>query len=288
MSAIETYLDELARALKVRGAPRRRFLRESRDHLLDAAGERGEREAVRTFGPPSEVAAAFDAEVATHRGLRATSATTAAVLAVGGSTLVLIQAAAPGATAPTAWAIVFFIAAQIAGVAGALAVVQALAHRRETLEPADAALLVRRNACALVAAALTMFAAGAAVPGSASAILLLAGPALACVAAVGVLRARSLARRLDGSKAHVARPPLADLRQLTGLPVPALDPLRLLALTTCAAAAAAFARDLLERATLGGALVTAAIEAVAVLGGFAVLGRALGLTAGREVRARSG
>jgi hypothetical protein len=166
-------------------------------------------------------------------------------------------------------------------VAAVLAVVQALAHRRETLQPADTALLVRRNACALAAAALTMFAAGAAVPGTASAVLLLAGPALACVAAVGVLRARSLARRIDGSKARVARPPLEDLRQLTGLAVPTPDPLRLLALTMSVAAAAAFARDLAEHATLGGALVTAAIEVAAVAGGFVVLGRALGLTAAK-------
>jgi hypothetical protein len=277
VSAIDVYLNEIASVLKVRGAPRRRFLRECRDHLLDATAERGAAAAVQAFGPPVEVAAEFDAEVASRRGVRATSATVAAVLATGGSTLVLIQAASSDATAPTVWAIVFFVAAQIAALAAGLAVAQALAQRRETLPPADAELLARRNGCALVAAAVTMFAAGAAVPGSASAPLLLAGPVLACTAAVAVLRARSLARRLDDSHVRVARPPLDDLRRFTGLPVPAVDPVRLLVLTTMVAAAAAFLRDLAERATVGGAFVAAAVEAAAVVACFAVLGRPLGL-----------
>jgi hypothetical protein len=279
VSPIEIYLNELASALQVRGAPRRRFVRECHDHLLDAAAEHGEDSAVQSFGPPIEVAAAFDAEVATRRGLRATYATAAAVLATGGSTLVLINAASSAATAATVWAIVFFVAAQVAGLAMALAIVQALAHRRETLPPAGAVLLARRNAGALAAAALTMFAAGAAVPGNASPVLLMAGPVLACVAAVAVLRARSLARRLDGSRMRVASAPLADLRQLVGLPVPSLDPVRLLVLTMGVAAAVAFVRDLAEHATVSGALVTAGIEAAAVVVGFVALGRALGLHA---------
>ena len=280
MSAIDAYLLELEAALNVRGARRRRFLRECRDHLLDAAGERGdEAAAVRAFGPPAALATAFDAEVATRRGVLATWLTAIGVLATGGSTLVLIQGASSNATAPTVWAIVFFAAAQVAGVAAALAVVQALAHRRETFLPADAALLARRNGCALVAAALTMFAAGAALPGSASAVLLLAGPALACVAAVGVLRARSLSRRLDHSHVLVARPPLDDLQQLTGISVPSLDSGRLLALATGVAVVAAFLRDMAEHATVEGALVTAGIEAAAVVVGFLVLSRSLGLRA---------
>ena len=279
MSPIEIYLNELEGALQVRGAARRRLLRECHDHLLDAAAERGQESAVQSFGSPVELAASFDAEVATRRGLRATYATAAAVLATGGCTLVLINAASSAATAPTVWAIVFFVSAQVAGLAMVLAVVQALAQRRETLAPADAALLVRRNACALAAAALTMFAAGAAVPGSASAALLLAGPVLVCVAGAGVFRARSLSRRLKGSRIRVASAPLADLRQLFGLPVPLLDPVRLLVVTTGVAAAAAFVRDLAEDATVSGAFVTAGVEAAAVVGGFVALGHTLGLRA---------
>jgi hypothetical protein len=64
VSAVERYLAELGAALHVRGGERRRFLRECGDHLADAAAERGEEAAVRAFGPPPEIAAAFDAEVA--------------------------------------------------------------------------------------------------------------------------------------------------------------------------------------------------------------------------------
>ena len=277
MSAVERYLAELSAALRVRGAARRRFLRECRDHLADAAVERGEAEAVRAFGPPAEIAAAYDAEVAARRGVRATFATAAGVLATGGSTLALIHSAQAGATAPAVWAIVFFVAAQLSAVASGLALLQALVMRRSPLSPADAALLARRNACALLAAGVTMFAAGAALPGHGSAVLLLAGPLLACAALVAVVRARSLARRLEGSRAPVVRPPLEDLRRLSGLPLPLLGTRSLLLATVCLAAAAAFARALAEHATLGGALVTACIEATAVVACFAVLGPPLGL-----------
>jgi hypothetical protein len=277
VSAIECYLAELGGALRVGGSARRRFLRECRDHLADAAAERGEAEAVRAFGPPAEIAAAFDTEVAARRGVRATFATVAGVLAMGGSTLALIHSSQVGATAPTVWVVVFFVAAQVSAVAAALGFLQALALRRSALSAADAALLARRNGCALLAAGLTMFAAGAALPGHGSPALLLAGPVLVCVALVAVLRARSLARRLDGSRESAVRPPLEDLRALTGLPVPLLSAGPLLLLTACFAAAAAFARDLAEHATVSGAVVTACIEALAVVACFLLFGRPLGL-----------
>ena len=146
MRTIDEYLAELAGALHVRGAVRRRFLRECRDHLADAAAERGEHEAVRAFGPPPEIAAAFDTEVAARRGVRSTFATAAAVLATGGSTLALIHAAAANATAPAWWAIAFFVAAQVAAVATGLALVQALVLRRSTMRP-------RRSCCSPAATA---------------------------------------------------------------------------------------------------------------------------------------
>ena len=70
--------------------------------------------------------------------MRATFATVAGVLATGGSTLALIHAATPGATAPVAWAVAFFVAAQVAAVAAGLALLQALVLRRSTMPPADA------------------------------------------------------------------------------------------------------------------------------------------------------
>jgi hypothetical protein len=274
---VDQYMTELDAALHVRGAVRRRFLRECDDHLADAAAERGQEEAVRAFGPPPEVAAAFDAEVAARRGVRSTFATVAGVLATGGSTLALIHASSANTTAPAWWAIAFFVAAQLAGLSAGLALVQALVLRRSMMPPAQLVLLARRNGGALVAAGATMFSAGAALPGQGSAVLILAGPALACFAMVAVLRARSLARRLDGSGALAVRPPLKDLRRLIRLPVPSLDSRRLLLVITCVAAAAAFVRDRGEHATVSEAFVTAGIEGMAVVGCFFVLGPALGL-----------
>jgi hypothetical protein len=121
--SIEEYLGELRECLQVRGTPSRRFLRECRDHLADAAAERGEKWAVGAFGEAAEIAAAFDAEVATRLALRSTVATVAAVLGVGGSTLTLIHAALPTAGGPAGWAVTFFVAAQLAGVSVALAAV---------------------------------------------------------------------------------------------------------------------------------------------------------------------
>jgi hypothetical protein len=274
---IDEYLAELGGALHVRGAVRRRFLRECRDHLADAAAERGEHEAVRAFGPASEIAAAFDAEVAARRGVRSTFATAAAVLATGGSTLALIHAASANATAPAWWAIAFFLAAQVAAVATGLALVQALVLRRSTMRPTEVVLLARRNGCAIVAAGVTMFSAAAAVPGRGSAVLLLTGPVLACIASVAVLHARSLARKLDGAAALAVRPPLEDLRRLIRLPVPSVDARRLLLVTTCVAAAAAFLRDRIEHGTVSEACAIAGIEGMAVVVCFFVLGPALGL-----------
>jgi uncharacterized membrane protein len=277
MNPIETYLTDLHAALHVRGRVRRRFLRECRDHLADAAAERGESEAVRAFGPPGEIAAAFDREAAARRGECSTAMTVFGVLATGGSTLALISGASPDATAPTMWAVTFFVGAQVAGVAAALASVQALVLRRTTMTAPQLQLLARRNALALVSAGLTMFAAGASLPGNGSPVLLLAGPLLACVALVAVLRARSLARRLDVSPAPVVRSPLMDVRRLVALPLPDLRPAHLLLATTCLAAVGAFLRDRAEHATASGALITASIEVGAVVACFVTLGPALGL-----------
>jgi hypothetical protein len=136
----------------------------------------------------------------------------------------------------------------------------------------------------------TMFAAGAALPGHGSAALLLAGPLVVCVALGAVQRARSLARPLDAGGLPALRSPLADLRRLVPIPVPELGPGRLLLVTTCVAAVGAFLRDRGEHATIAGALLTAGIEAAAVVACFVVLGRPLGLwqrrtparTAGRQ------
>lgn len=277
MTAVERYLDDLSAELVVRGAARRRFLRECRDHLADAAAERGEEAAVQAFGPPAEIARAFDAAVAARRGVRSTLAAAAGVLGTLGSTLALIHSSTPGVTAPVPWAIAFFVAAQLALVASGLALLQGLVLRGSAMPAAHMALLARRNACALLAAGATMFAAGAALPGHGSAVLLLAGPALLCGAAVAVLRARGLARRLGTTGAPAVRSPLEDLGRLVPIPLPSLGAERLLLVTTCVAAGAAFVRDRIERGSVDEALLTAGIEAAAVVACFALLGPALGL-----------
>ena len=277
MRLIDHTIAELAAALKIRGRARRRILGECRDHLLDAAAEHGEAEAVRAFGAPATVAAAFDTEYATRRTLRATILTAAGVLLTGGSTLALINSADAGLTGPNAWTVVFFVAAQLSATAVVLAVLQALAQRHATATAGDLALLSRRNVTALIAAGVTMFAAGAAVPGQGSAVVLLAGPAVSFAAFVGVLAARRFTRRLPGARDTATHPPLADLQTLIPVRIPQLGTAPLLVAVSCLAAAAAFARDTAEHATAGGAAVTASVEAAAVIACFLVLGRALGL-----------
>jgi hypothetical protein len=277
MRDVDRYLAELAAALRVRVRARRRFLRECRDHLEEAASERGVDDAIRAFGPPPEIAAAFDAEVTAGRSVRSTFATLVAVLATAGSTLVLVNSASSDASAPVAWAIAFFVCAQIAGVAAGLALVQALAHRRAPMEPAQAMLLTRRNICALIAASMTLVAAAGAVTGRGSAALILAGPACVCVALVTVLRARSLGRRLEGAGTRAVGRPLQDIGRLVGVRLPEVDPVRLLVGATSLAVVAAFVRDRVEDGSVGNALMTAGIEAAAVVACYAVLGPALGL-----------
>src|SRR4051794_35093641 len=88
------------------------------------------------------------------------------------------------------------------------AFIQAVAQRGVAVAPDELALLLRRNMTALAAAGLTMFAAGAALPGHASALILLAGPTVACVAFATALHTRGLTRRLTGARKAAARSPL--------------------------------------------------------------------------------
>jgi hypothetical protein len=97
---------------------------------------------------------------------------------------------------------------------------------------------------------------------------------------VAVLRARALTRRLEGAGAAARRSPLEDLGRLLPIAIPRVGTAQLLALVTALAAAAAFVRDRAEHAGAGGAALTAAIEAIAVLACFAAFGRALGLWGG--------
>ena len=265
MNAVDRYLHELASALHVRGRARRRILAECRDHLLDATEAHGPDEAVRRFGPVADVVAGFEVEVAVRRAQAATWLTAAGVAGIGASTLAVVHATDNGLTAPVAWAVVFFASAQTSAVALLLAVLRAVLMRHETGSSAAVALLCRRNAMALGFAALTMFAAAAAVPGQTSAWRILAGPAIGTLAAFALVRAGRPARRQrDRTAAEVQPTPRWSL---------------LLAPTTVVSAVGAYGWSYLDHGTASGSLVTAGIEAACVLAGFVLLRRPLGLVA---------
>jgi hypothetical protein len=258
MSAVDDYLRQLQGLLHVRGPMRRRVLGECGDHLRDASAQYGPNESVRRFGPAQEIAASVNTEVAARRAQRATAATAVGVLAVGASTLSLLHASGDGATAPVGWAVLFFAAAQVAALCTVLGVLQAIACRRQPSTAQEVALLCRRNGCALLAAGITMVAAGV-------------------LAALGVLSARLIIRGHPAARQPLVCSPVHDLATLSGIPLPGLRPTRLLLLTVAVAAAAAFLWDHQDHGTPASALTTASIQAALVVLGFLILGPALGL-----------
>lgn len=292
MTPTRRHLGEIAACLRVRGRRRRRILAECASHLDEAAAVRGETAAVASFGPAAEIAAALDLEAAAARGATSTAMSAAGVALTALSTLVLINAAGPGAEAPPVLALAVLLAGQIAGVAAATAVLQALAQRRGSPPAAALALLARRNATGLAAAAATIVAAGAALTGQAPAPLLLAGPLALVAALAAVGRAWRLAGALPGGRDPIALSPIADLASLAGIRVPArlgtIDPLRhavpSATLVAALAATAMFARALREGDAAGTACALAALEATGVVGCFVLLGPALGLRRARRDR----
>ena len=171
----------------------------------------------------------------------------------------------------------FFVSAQAAGVAGALALVQALVMRASSARPDEVVLLVRRNGCAVAAAGVTLLASAIALPGQGPAVVLLAGPVVMCVASGAVLRSRALARRLPRAGVTAVRSPLDDAARLVGVQFPSVALARVLFVTTCLAAMSAFVWDLGEDASVASAVVIGGVEAAAVVGCFVLLGRTLGL-----------
>ena len=84
-------------------------------------------------------------------------------------------------------------------------------------------------------------------------------------------------RSLDGARSAAAHSPIADLAQLAAVDIRGPGGRSLLVPVTCVAAAAAYPRDVAERATISQATLTAGTEAAAVIVCFAVYGPALGL-----------
>lgn len=290
MTAVDDYLQQLATALHVRGRARRRLLAECRSHLADASAVHDAEEAVRRFGDAGALARSFDTEIAVRRGLRATVASVLGVLGVGVSALAMVHAAEANVSAALVWAVVFFAGAQASAVCALLAALRAVAMRRGPTTAADVVLLCRRNGAALAFAVLTLVAAGGAVPGHASAWKVLVGPAVAVLAAVSIVRSRSLARRIDPKVPRAVQTPLADLRVVAGRPTRtssragSSSSILLLTPTLVIAAAAAFVWDHQDHGNLANSAVAACIEAALTAAGFLLLGPVLGLRPARGTR----
>jgi hypothetical protein len=186
------------------------------------------------------------------------------------------------------WAVVFFAGAQAAGVCMLLAVLRTAAMSHHAATPADVVLLCRRNGAALAFSALALFAAGAAVPGNAAAWAILTGPVVAVLAALWVMRARSLARKLDCRPCRNVRAPLTDLLAIVrpsdtaGRAAGHSPFIGLLVPTVAVATVAAFTWDHLDHASIGSSLAAAGTEAALTVAGFVLLGPVLGLYPARR------
>ena len=152
-----SYLDELGRALGaagIRGRLCSRILAETDDHLRSG----GEPEA---FGDPREVANAFAAELGTHDSRRAALAAFAALGVTGAffaaAFVSLRWARIPDPNQGEVAALLALLGAQVAFVAGTLALLRALRRRRERVLPtAELAVLNRRTGTALAAGLVTV------------------------------------------------------------------------------------------------------------------------------------
>jgi HAAS domain-containing protein len=291
VTPIDRYLEALAAALRVSGSARRRILSEVADHLHESAERHGEAEAAARFGDPAALAAEFDRGVAAGRSRRALAWVTAALLVAGAVTLDIAHTASGDGGAPALLVLAFWVGSQVAAVALACSLVQALRGAHETSTPALLALQGRRHAVALAGAVTAVLSAALIAGGSATRWEALGALALLAGAGGAAWRAGRLAHRLPGGADLRAASPLDDVVALAAPVPPAAAALRLLrdavdpvahpvrasAGVVAVAAAAAFARDHGEGASVGRAALTAAIEAAAVLGAFGLLGPALGL-----------
>jgi len=171
---IDRVLDELAVALRddgVHGAAGRRVLVEARGHLEEAAARVGEKEAIRAFGPPRELAGLVAAEVATSRTRSAAYATFVVLAPVGlayavlylsfpnGSRLDQSGGSVPGLGLLASAGIVFL--PQIAFVSGVLALLRVVRMRnRDTLSAVELRMQRARAAVASTAGSLTLVSLG--------------------------------------------------------------------------------------------------------------------------------
>ena len=277
---MKPYLTELSRELErvgIHGRLRRRILAESEDHL------RSDPDALARFGPAAELANTFAAELGTRASRRAAVGAFAA-LAFAGAVFALsfVSAAFAGRPAPDTWPLlaqialpVLIVAPQVSFVAGGLALLRVL-RRRETVLPSEELTVInRRTGVALSSGLVTMAALAVIAIELRSEVagwwvaLTLSGTAIAAplllLAALPTARATRFRPQVAGSAGDL----FDDLGFRT-------DPWRFAAGVSIALGLVVFLVAAVQGDPFDGALNGAA-EALACLGGFAVLGRYLAL-----------
>jgi len=277
-----TYLGRLERELGsvgIRGRLRDRILAEVDDHL------RSDPEAGSRFGPPSELANAFAADVGTSASRRATVGAFAALAAAGVVYAIsFVGFATVGGPLPdrplaSVAFLVIVLAPQVAFVSGALALLRAWRRRGDRVLGSDERqVLARRTNLALGAGLATTVAlvvygvegrssvagwlVGFTIVGSGAACALL------LAAVVPAVRAARLRPRVAGLPGDV----FDDL----GLPRYRSRPWRFAVVVAAVAGLAVWIAGVAGADPIDGAL-RGVFEALACLGGFALLGRYLHL-----------
>jgi hypothetical protein len=310
---IADYLDRLERELRLRRAPRRRLLAEVEDHLRSSAGElaaelpaqEAERLAVERFGAAAIVARHFAQSVAASSARRSSYWLGGAFLAYAGAVALFAVTAGPEFAdfpqgAPSA------LALQVVGVAFVVSILRTVRWKRSPLLPEDRLRLLANGAVVGTAACAGGLALEALVavtrpagvlPWSDLPIVLgwFAAAALvtlvaAVVAAAAAFRS-SLLGALPGTEVGRAGmlPTLVDdvgeLLPWARRPLTASfsRPASLVALVALVAFAVVFLGQISGQgsAVVLPALVLGLLEATAIVAGYLVLGRTLGLRSAR-------
>lgn len=277
-----SYPAELARELSavgIRGRRRDRIVAEIDDHL------RSDPDAESRFGSPRELANAFAADAGTSASRRAAVGAFGA-LAVAGVVYAVAfvgyaTVSGPLADPPLA-SLAFFVivlAPQIAFVSGALALLRVWRRRHDgVLNSAERVVLGRRTNLALVCGLVTMVAVlvygievRSSVPGWLTAFSIV-GAGAAAVLLVGASVPSTRAARLRPRVAGAAGDVFDDL----GLPRYRGTPWRFAAMVASLAGLGVWLAGVAGADPIDGAL-RGVFEALACLGGFAVLGRYLRL-----------
>jgi hypothetical protein len=278
-----TYLDELSHELAahgIRGRTRRRILLEADDHL------RSDPDAQKRFGSAREIANTFAAELGAQASRRAAVSAFAA-LGIAGAVYAVAFVSLGFASPPTetldpalgalAFALMI-VAPQVSFVAGALALLRTLRRRRERVIPTSELVVIRRRTGLalffgfLTMAALSLYAyefraelAGwwltLTYTSTAGASVLLA------FAAAPALTATRLRPQVGGEAGDV----FADLGPSFGD-----DPWRFARFVAIAAGLLVWLAAAAQGDPFDG-LVQGVFEGLACFGGFAVLGKYLGL-----------